>query len=630
MAWLAWILGSLKILPFTQLTIGVCIGLVLLLSAGLAFRQRKQLLAYLKSNWKYILVIEALFLAVFLLDLRIRLGNPDLWHPWLGGEKPMDFAYFNGVIKAVYFPPENPWYSGHYINYYYYGYVIAAIPTKLLGIMPSIAYNLILPSWFAMTGMGIFCVSFNLVAALRKHKDEANHADEGGKPLSRPAKLKASLFNQGQPYLAGLIALIAVLLLGNLYMVRELWNYLPELSVSGGNITSPTERMGAVIGGAVQVLSGQAQLPGENGRWYFDASRPILHDGPDTPIAEFPYFTFLYGDLHAHLLTMPVYGLALGWMVSLLLYPLSKMKWPARMISLLFGGLCIGVFAASHTWDYPTFLGLGGLVILWGVWKTRTGSIRHFIEVAAGYELLFIGIASLLYAPFTEWFHTEYVSMEFWTGARTPLVDYIFVFGLALFVMASLILKEVFFSLKDAFKRWFSPAKRGDLSWRRLRIYVLFLVCATVLIWLWIWDYQVLVLGLPLLAGMIYLALFKRGSSILRRITWILFAIGLSLTMLVEVVVLKGDVGRSNMVFRFYDQAWFLFGVGMSLALVDIITGMADWPRRLKSAWVVMLGLIVLGAASYPLVATPMKMADRWPGIQNPPHSLDGARIYVG
>ncbi len=398
---------------------------------------------------------------------------------------------------------------------------------------------------------------------------------KAGKPLSRPAKLKASLFNQGQPYLAGLIALIAVLLLGNLYMVREFWNYLPELSVSGGNITSPTEKMGAVIGGAVQVLSGQAKLPGENGRWYFDASRPILHDGPDTPIAEFPYFTFLYGDLHAHLLTMPVYGLALGWMVSLLLYPLSKMKWPARMISLLFGGLCIGVFAASHTWDYPTFLGLGGLVILWGVWKTRTGSIRHFIEVAAGYELLFIGIASLLYAPFTEWFHTEYVSMEFWTGARTPLVDYIFVFGLALFVMASLLLKEVFFSLKDAFKRWFSPAKRGDLSWRRLRIYVLFLVCATVLIWLWIWDYQVLVLGLPLLAGMIYLALFKRGSSILRRITWILFAIGLSLTMLVEVVVLKGDVGRSNMVFRFYDQAWFFFGVGMSLALVDIITGMA-------------------------------------------------------
>jgi YYY domain-containing protein len=629
-AWLAWILGSVKILPFTQLTIGLCIGLALILSAGLAYRQRKKLWAYIKSNWKYILAVEVIFLVVFLIDLRIRLGNPDLWHPWLGGEKPMDFSYFNAVLKSVYFPPENPWYSGHYINYYYYGYVVAAIPTKLLGIIPSIAYNLILPTWFAMTGIGIFSVSFNLVAALRKHQEDILNGDEAGKTLSRPAKLKASMIKHGQPYLAGIIALMAVLLLGNLYMVREFWNYLPELSVSGGNITSPSERVGAVIGGAVQVLTGQAKLPGDAGRWYFDASRPILHDGPDTPIAEFPYFTFLYGDLHAHLLTMPFYGLALGWLVSLLLVPLPKMKWPTRILTLLFGSLCIGIFAASHTWDFPTFLGLGAVMILWGVWGTRTGSIRHFIQVALGYEVLFIGVATLLYAPFTEWFHTEYVSMEFWKGARTPLVDYIFVFGFALFVIASLLLKEVFVPLKNALRRWFSPPNRGDLSWRRLRIYILFLLLATVLIWLWIWDYQVLVLGLPLLAGMLYLAFLKRGSSTLRRITWILFAIGLSLTLLVEVVVLKGDVGRSNMVFRFYDQAWFFFGIGMSLALVELISALPGWPRRLRTGWIIVLGLIVLGAASYPLVATPMKMADRWPGIQNPPHTLDGAQYMAG
>ena len=71
----------------------------------------------------------------------------------------MDFAFFNAVLRSVYFPPEHPWFAEHYINYYYYGYIIAAIPTKLLGLLPSIAYNLILPSWFAMTGIGIFSVA---------------------------------------------------------------------------------------------------------------------------------------------------------------------------------------------------------------------------------------------------------------------------------------------------------------------------------------------------------------------------------------------------------------------------------------------------------------------------------------
>jgi uncharacterized membrane protein len=306
------------------------------------------------------------------------------------------------------------------------------------------------------------------------------------------------------------------------------------------------------------------------------------------------------------------------------------MKWPGRMISLFFGGLCLACFIATNTWDYPTFMGLGALVILWGVWRSRTGSMRHFIQVALGYEILFFGIATVLYLPFSEWFHTDYLSIEFWKGARTPLVDYIFVFGFALFIMASLLIKDCFSSLKNAFLRWFSPANRGVLTWRRIRIYLLFLAAATVLIWLWIWDYQVLTVGLPLLAGSLYLAFFKRGSPMLRRMAWILFGIGLCLTLMVEVIVIKGDVGRSNMVFRFYDQAWFLFGVAMSLALVDLIAGLAHWPRRLSSAWLVILGLVILGAASYPLIATPMKMADRWPNIQNPPHTLDGALYMLG
>ena len=61
-----------------------------------------------KEHWKYFLMVEVIFLSFFLLDLLIRLGNPDLWHPSKGGERPMDFAYFNAILKSTSFPPYDP------------------------------------------------------------------------------------------------------------------------------------------------------------------------------------------------------------------------------------------------------------------------------------------------------------------------------------------------------------------------------------------------------------------------------------------------------------------------------------------------------------------------------------------
>jgi YYY domain-containing protein len=631
MAWLPWVLGSLKILPFSAPSLWLCTALVLILCAGLAYRQRKDLSDYFRTHWKYILVTEGIFLVLFLFMLSIRLGNPDLWNPWLGGEKPMDFSFFNAVLKSVYFPPENPWFSGHTINYYYYGYVLASIPTKLLGILPSIAFNLILPSWFAMTGIGVFCVGFNLVAGLHKESNQGEPELPEMKQPSQTGSVNQKRFKKGLPYLAGFIALVAVLFLGNLYEVRILWEHLPDITASGTPVTSFSDHVGAVVGGAIQVLTGQSSLPGGKGLWYFDASRPILHDGPDTPIAEFPYFTFLYGDLHAHLLTMPIYALALGWMLSLLLWPVTERKWSRRIINLIAAGLIFGVFRASHTWDFPTFLGMGGLVVLWDAWRTRSGSIKHTILVIIGYELAFLGMAVIFYSPFTEWFKTEYTSLQLWNGRRTPLIDYLFVFGLTLFVLISLLIRDLFSTLKMGFQHWISVSSDRDIStsWRIKRFLIVLIIIGSMIL-LWDLDYEVLTFGLPILAGIAYLVFCKRELSTLRRVTWILFGIGLSITLFVEVFVLTGDSGRSNTVFKFYDQAWFIFGLAISVALIDLLSGISHWSRPLKYTWGILLGILVLCAASYALIATNEKMTDRWPDIQNPPHTLDGAAFMLG
>ncbi|CAG0973141.1 hypothetical protein ANAEL_01292 [Anaerolineales bacterium] len=646
--WLAWMLGSFKILTFSQLTIWFCIGLVVLLSAAVAYRQREALVAYFSSQWKHILWTEALFLALFLISLRIRLGNPDLWHPWLGGEKPMDFTFFNAVLRAVYFPPEHPWFAGHYINYYYYGYIMGAIPTKLLGILPVIAYNLIVPSWFAMTGIGVFSVAFNLVAGLRKNSEEETAALE-----ERPAFFSRNGFSKNLPYFAGVVALIAVLFLGNLYQVVILWRYLPEASTTGANPeASFVEHARLVISGAVRVMTGEVPaLPGNNGRWYFEASRPILNQGPDTPIEEFPYFTFLYADLHAHMLVMPIYGLVFGWILNLLLWPASRLKWLERIPGLIAAALIFGIFRASHTWDFPTFVGLGALAIIWNVWHSKTDSIKQAIQTFVVYELIFVGLAVLSYRVFGDWFKTEYVSLELWKGRRTPLVDYLWVFGLPFFVMITMLIRDLPPIVKTGWKKLISTIRQRikDISNKlsSLRLYWAFLLrlgllivliiavalCVLIILSipiLWVSDYQVVAFGLPLLIGIASLVFAKREMPLLQRVMWILFGSGLFLTLFVDVFVLKGDAGRSNTVFRFYNQAWFMFGWALSLALIEALTEMRGWSFPAKFAWSFVLGILLLCAASYPLIATGKKMTDRWPDIQNPPHILDGSAFMLG
>ena len=131
----------------------------------MGWAQRRDLAAEWNSSRRYFLLVEVLFLAFFVFDLLIRLGNPDLWHPAKGGERPMDFSYFNAIIKSTTFPPYDPWFAGGYINYYYYGFVLVAMPVKLLGIVPSLAYNFILPTLFAIVALGAFCVGWNLLDA---------------------------------------------------------------------------------------------------------------------------------------------------------------------------------------------------------------------------------------------------------------------------------------------------------------------------------------------------------------------------------------------------------------------------------------------------------------------------------
>ena len=291
LAFLVWIAGSYGI-AFSRPTIAGVLILILGWNLFLFFRDKKILIQEVKDHWRQFLVVEAFGLVFFTAFLFVRLGNPDLWHPSKGGEKPMDFSYFNAILKSTTFPPYDPWFAGGYINYYYYGFVLVGVLVKLLGIVPAIAYNIILPTLFSLVALGAFCVGSNLTSGLRKRD-----ADPGISAGWR--KFLSSRF-----FLGGTAAAVFMLVLGNLGTVRLIWQGLQKIGsagipIEGANFLQKWLWTFEGIGGLFSGL----KLPIGPGDWYWIPSRVY----PGEPITEFPMFTFLYADLHAHMIALSSY-----------------------------------------------------------------------------------------------------------------------------------------------------------------------------------------------------------------------------------------------------------------------------------------------------------------------------------
>ncbi len=226
LAWISWMGGSVGI-PYTRVSIGVAFAIIAVTGFGLWMMRRDQFKAEWNSSRKFFTLVEVIFLAFFVIDLLIRLGNSDMWHPSKGGERPMDFSYFNAVLKSTSFPPYDPWFAGGYINYYYYGFVLAGTPVKLLGIVPSIAYNFILPTWFALIAIGAFAIGWNLLekdeGETLRVKDETSTSEN------------SSFILQPSALVSGLAASTMAIFLGNLGTVQMIFRSSAETGCAGWN-----------------------------------------------------------------------------------------------------------------------------------------------------------------------------------------------------------------------------------------------------------------------------------------------------------------------------------------------------------------------------------------------------------
>ncbi|MGH2536605.1 MAG: DUF2298 domain-containing protein [Candidatus Promineifilaceae bacterium] len=600
----AWLPASFGVAAHTRT--GLALALLALAAAGgaTAFLTRQRLRAFLRARWRYLLVAEALAFGLYALFLLIRLGNPDVWDVIWGGEKPMDMAYFTAVMKSVTFPPYDPWFAGGYINYYYYGFVVVGALTKLLAIEPALAYNLIVPTLFSLTGVGAFSLAANL----------AQSADAGpaGRTLGRRALA------------AGIIACALAVLLGNLGEVGVLvsaWQSAADTAFQSG--FGPLDGLVRAADGALALATGARPAALYPGDWFWRASRAIsAPPGEVQPITEFPFFTFLYADLHAHMIALPVTLLALAWAAGAVLRPGGPASGgrPGRLaaagLSLLLGAVVIGSLRGINTWDFPTHLGLGAAGV--AVWAWRAGGASlNLRAAAAGLAAagLFVGLAVLLYLPYAQHYGSAYASFSAWAGSRTSVGDYLVIYGLFLALIVPFLLLE--------FRRWAGGWSAAALaSWQPLALplfvgLAMFVALLALLVWR---GYYIapLTLSLGLLSALLAV---RPGQAAARRVGLALIAVALLLSLVVEVVVLDGDIGRMNTVFKFYLQVWVMLSVAGGVAAVAVWSALR-MRLGLRRSWLLALGLPLLAAGLYPLLATKAKWDVRM--SHEAPLTLDG------
>jgi len=120
-----------------------------------------------------------------------------------------------------------------------------------------------------------------------------------------------------------------------------------------------------------------------------------------------------------------------------------------------------------------------------------------------------------------------------------------------------------------------------------------------------------------------FLLVFRKDISEIERIALLLVCAGFGLTLAVELIVLSGDVGRMNTVFKFYLQAWTCIGLAAAYALPVMMKRITHWTNLgWKSAWQTLLILLLVSGALYPLAASIDKITDRI--TEGVPLTLDG------
>jgi YYY domain-containing protein len=460
--------------------------------------RRDYTLAELKAVWHW----EALFLIAFFFMLDIRFANPTISY----AEKFMDHGFLASVIRSPVVPPLDPWFSGGFLNVYYYlGYWMLGCLAIVSGVPSNIAFNLSLPTVFALSAVSLYAI-------------------------------------------------------GTLLLDRFRWLPLVTLIMPNPALV-------------YQIITGKAVNPAYDSSLSWLGTRTITNT-----INEFPLFSFVWGDVHAHVVSI----FNQVFLLFLLLFAYKRwetLERPGKITVMALVALSLGSMPLFNTWDVLLYAPLVVVTAFLILWRTRASLER----TAWAFLLAVPPVSILCYLPF-------YLQLKTNTGAialvRTPSdpLEFLWVNGIFIAIFFALLVPEI-----------------RKKSW-------LLLACLP------------FALAGYVAAAIAVIPLVYFIAKADRDLPDVLAAFGLAILIVCELIYMKDNMGetyfRMNTVFKCYLPAWLMLGTAaFVLAGQWCATALKVPPVSCRtSAGLAVVAVTILFILPFAVVAP----------VSNAPGTLDG------
>ncbi|MCQ2534509.1 MAG: DUF2298 domain-containing protein [Clostridia bacterium] len=343
-ALVVWTLGYMKIPAFSF--IGIWIVLFLIAAISYFIKPLRANFINKISNrnvFNQIIWEETFFSLVFVVLCFYKGFLPNI----NGEEKFMDYGFIMSMLRSDVLPANDMWLAGYKINYYYFGQFIYALLTKMSSIPTGYAYNLSMCTSIAIP----FVMAYTV-----------------GSMLTEAAEFFSEYQNKFSRYITGILAAFTVIVFGNSHSF-----FYDTGSLLGQAFLKMFSSWGINVGNTTEFFyPNSTRYIGHNPDLYqLSETGEIIHPG-DYTIHEFPFYSYLVGDLHAHVVSMMVVLLIMALcivMISKARYGTNDehetlffsgfnvkgiLPWLKNIITpeLITAGILLGIAQMCNYWDF--------------------------------------------------------------------------------------------------------------------------------------------------------------------------------------------------------------------------------------------------------------------------------------
>jgi YYY domain-containing protein len=570
---------------FTWETVALASGFLAFVALVRMLRVLPYLAEFVRLRWRVCVTYEVVFAGAFAAMVLYRAGIPQITFQVadFAAEKFTDFGILNGLMTSRDFPPHDPWLSGFTMNYYYFGHFLWATVARFSGYGSEIAFNLGLASIFAYALLLSFSLGYNVSARLR-------------------------------------------------------WGFFAAFLIG----------LSSNLDGALQMLGVVRDVCGSNvplAKWYtaydfWRSSRAI-----ENTITEFPAFSFILGDLHAHLssLVLLLGGLLLClqmWRSVRRTSSLLRYEWE-NLDELLFAAIVFGALFAANSWDVVTFAGCVVVALWCGATSARSGSepeaSRARTAAWSGLILLesllltiILAVAgiTLLFRPFWLNFLPPNTKLALLPADLTSSPVEFTTHWLLLLAPAVVLVAALLCGLYRNSVFWLV---RIGLS--REHFLAAFAVGAAIVFLMLVYGAgAVAALSAVAFLGLATVLLtFRQAASFRLLLGFAAFfcaAIWFADTFYFD-DIFSGSIERINTVFKIYYSLWPVAGL-MAVLAASRLGRLAGSPRQRRWGRILLASLVILGGI-YPVAGSLQRhaMAVHYPRPKKPARMLDGLRYLA-